>query len=138
MTDDKIFTIHRSESFTLADARETLPVVRRITKEYILLVEQKMHQLQSLGLERNEKSLALEQEVNDLVVAWQKKIRKLGAQPKGLWLVDFDSGSGFYCWKYPETELNHWHRYEDGYSKRQPIVAEAFPLQSTELIEQAK
>jgi hypothetical protein len=134
---DNIFTIHRSESFSLSEARKAFPIVRRITRDYVTWVEQKMAQIQSLPNEHVAKTAALEQEVNDLVAAWQKKIRKLGAEPKGLWLVDFDNGTGFFCWKYPELELNHWHRYEDGYSKRQPILADSTD-QPPILIERAK
>jgi len=25
-----------------------------------------------------------------------------GLEVKGLWLVDFDNGSGYYCWRYPK------------------------------------
>jgi len=37
---------------------------------------------------------------------------------KGLWLVDFDSGDGYWCWSYPEEDLRHWHSYEGGYGER--------------------
>ena len=53
--------------------------------------------------------------------AWAEKIMQLGAEPKGLWLVDFDSGSGYYCWRYPEADVGFFHGYDDGYSGRVPI-----------------
>jgi hypothetical protein len=41
-----------------------------------------------------------------------------GADVKGLWLVDFDNGSGYYCWRWPEPELAHFHGYDEGFSGR--------------------
>ena len=40
---------------------------------------------------------------------------------KGLWLVDFDSGAGYYCWKYPEPSLDYFHGYEEGFAGRLPL-----------------
>ena len=46
----------------------------------------------------------------------------LGGQPKGLWLVDFDSGDGFsFCWKYGEEEIAHVHAYDAGFAGRRYI-----------------
>ncbi len=45
----------------------------------------------------------------------------MGLEIKGVWLVDFDSGGGYYCWKYPETGLNHFHSYDEGFSGRLPL-----------------
>ena len=44
----------------------------------------------------------------------------MGLEIKGLWLVDFDSGAGYYCWKYPESSLGHFHGYDEGFSGRVP------------------
>ena len=40
---------------------------------------------------------------------------------KGLWLVDFDSGDGYWCWAYPEDDLGYWHSYEGGFGARVPL-----------------
>lgn len=61
---------------------------------------------------------SIETQVNGLISEWQTKVQKLGAMPKGLWIADFDSGDGFYCWKYPERKIDFWHKYTDGFSKR--------------------
>ena len=37
----------------------------------------------------------------------------LGIDVKGLWLIDFDNGSGYYCWHYPEEGLQFFHTYEE-------------------------
>jgi hypothetical protein len=40
---------------------------------------------------------------------------------KGLWLVDFDSGSGCYCWQWPEQRLEFYHGYDEGFAGRARI-----------------
>jgi hypothetical protein len=32
--------------------------------------------------------------------------------------VDFDTGSGFYCWRWPEERLEFFHGYEEGFDGR--------------------
>ena len=36
----------------------------------------------------------------------------------GLGLIDFDNGSGYYCWRWPETDLAYFHGYEEGFGGR--------------------
>ena len=57
----------------------------------------------------------------EVVQEWADELRTLGLEIKGLWLVDFDSGAGYYCWKYPEQSLNHFHSYEEGFAGRLPL-----------------
>jgi hypothetical protein len=38
-----------------------------------------------------------------------------------VWLVDWDSGAGYYCWRYPEESLGHFHGYQEGFAGRVPI-----------------
>src|SRR5438045_3726832 len=42
----------------------------------------------------------------------------LRIEVKGLWLVDFDSGAGYYCWHYPEPALEYFHGYDEGFPGR--------------------
>ncbi|HYN19539.1 MAG TPA: DUF2203 family protein, partial [Thermoanaerobaculia bacterium] len=62
-----------------------------------------------------------EEERQGIVRSWANEILALGCEIKGLWLVDFDSGAGYYCWKYPEPSLDHFHGYEEGFSGRLPL-----------------
>ncbi len=121
MDDRDMITISRGGVFSLEQARSVLPVIRRITQEFSVKVEAMMARLESVSLTQTETITRLEAEVNDLIKAWHEKIKKLGAKPKGLWLVDFDSGDGYFCWKYPETDLEFWHSYDDGFTGRVPI-----------------
>ena len=53
---------------------------------------------------------------------WAQAVTRLGAEVKGLWLVDFDFGQGCYCWKHPEESLEYWHDYESGFAGRKLIT----------------
>jgi hypothetical protein len=57
-----------------------------------------------------------------IVARWTSAVTDLGAEVKGLWLVDFDSGSGYYCWRYPEPSLQFFHTYEEGFQGRVPLT----------------
>ena len=57
-------------------------------------------------------------EYQAVVGAWADSLSSLGLEVKGLWLVDFDSGGGYYCWSWPEPSLQYYHGYEDGFRGR--------------------
>jgi regulator of sirC expression with transglutaminase-like and TPR domain len=96
---------HRT--FTLDEARALLPRVQELTAEAVARYGQ-------LPGEQDE-------ERETVVRDWAQEIQSLGIEVKGIWLVDFDSGAGYYCWKYPEMALNHFHGYEEGFSGRLPL-----------------
>ena len=53
-----------------------------------------------------------------VIMEWAESILGMGIEVKGLWLVDFDSGGGYYCWRYPEPALEYFHGYEEGFGGR--------------------
>jgi hypothetical protein len=59
--------------------------------------------------------------IQQLIERWQREMEALGAEVKGVWLVDFDNGSGYYCWRWPETTVDHFHTYEEGFGGRSRI-----------------
>ncbi|MCB0364035.1 MAG: DUF2203 domain-containing protein [Bdellovibrionaceae bacterium] len=120
MLDTGIIAINREGIFSLAQAEGLLPVIRRITQDYSQRVEALMGRLEALN-PQSEQVVPMEEEINGLIQGWHEKVKKLGAVPKGLWLVDFDCGDGYFCWKYPEGGIDYWHSYNDGFSGRVPI-----------------
>ena len=64
---------------------------------------------------------ATAEEYQRIVQDWASEVMSLGIEVKGLWLVDFDNGSGYYCWKYPEASLEYFHGYEEGFDGRLPL-----------------
>lgn len=113
-----IIEINRCRTFTLEEARTVLPIIFKITQSHNQKVEALIDRIEALGGSNESLVAALESDVNQLIHDWQTKVQKLGAFPKGLWLVDFDTGDGYFCWKYPERDIEFWHRYTDGFSKR--------------------
>jgi regulator of sirC expression with transglutaminase-like and TPR domain len=101
--------VHEKTIFTLAEAREALPRVRQITSDAVARYD-------ALGEDPE-----TEEERQDLVRDWIRQLSTLGVEIKGLWLVDFDSGAGYYCWKHPEPSLDFFHDYEEGFAGRLPL-----------------
>jgi hypothetical protein len=110
--------------FTLAQARELMPQVRALTEPVYLLADSLAEELAAAQAAQEEaRAEELRERLQTLVESWAESIRDLGADVKGLWLVDFDSGDGYWCWAWPEDRLDHWHGYEAGFAGRMPVEA---------------
>lgn len=64
---------------------------------------------------------AAQAETDAVVQSWAQDLIARGLEIKGLWLVDFDNGSGYYCWRYPEERLDFYHSYDEGFGGRMRI-----------------
>ena len=95
-----------------------LPEVRKRTAAAVPAVERSLtERALAEGAERAEIEARLRSEIG----RWTREMEALGVEVKGLWLVDFDNGSGYFCWKWPEEGLGWFHGYEDGFSGRTRI-----------------
>jgi hypothetical protein len=105
--------------WSLAAAREMIPDVRRRTERAVAEVSALEAERDALppGPARGE----LDERIGDVVERWAREMEALGLDVKGLWLVDFDSGAGYYCWTWPEPELAFFHGYEEGFAGRARI-----------------
>jgi hypothetical protein len=111
-----------SRVFTLDEAKELMPKVKETTTPVFGLASSLAQELGEAEREDDEtRSEELRGRLQSLVETWAEAIRDMGPDVKGLWLVDFDSGDGYWCWAYPEEELTHWHSYEAGFAGRIPI-----------------
>lgn len=106
--------------FTLAEARVLFPLVRRITEAAYRELEPVRRKLEAM-VPANPRMQEVEREYEGIVKAWVGKMERLGLVVKGLWLVDFDTGDGYLCWKFPELKLGHYHGYHEGFSGRRPL-----------------
>lgn len=116
----ELVTILQPRSFTLQEAEDLLPVIRKITKDSVdqfLLLEEKLKHFQNDSVKWKE----VEQEIGQVLNHWSEKILKLGCQPKGIWLVDFDNGEGYYCWRFGDDKIQYFHGYHEGFSGRVAI-----------------
>jgi hypothetical protein len=106
--------------FTYREARELIFLVREVTHKAFMQAESIANELHAMGLADGRRS-KLEEQYEAVVTEWADHTEDLGCEIKGLWLVDFDNGEGYYCWKYPEKNLDHFHTYEEGFSGRMRI-----------------
>jgi hypothetical protein len=112
--DDDSGTLKRT--FTFSEAAALLPEVRRLTGEAHARIE-----VIHARHERGEQAEALQAEADAVYQAWADSMRERGIEVKGLWLIDFDNGSGYYCWVWPEAKLEYYHSYEAGFRGRMRI-----------------
>jgi hypothetical protein len=103
--------------FSYAEAVALLPEVRRLTEKAYETVQSDSSHLSPEGLP----DAGAQERLSAVVREWTETLMGMGLEVKGLWLVDFDNGSGYYCWRYPESGLLFYHSYEDGFSGRMAI-----------------
>jgi hypothetical protein len=108
-------THDRKRTFSYGEAAGLLPRVRSLT--------QRAHEaVREAGISPDgELGPEVQQALAAIVRRWAEQVTALGAEVKGLWLVDFDNGSGYYCWRHPEAGLDYYHSYEDGFGGRMRI-----------------
>jgi len=107
--------------FTLAEAEQLLGTVYAVTDEAVQEAEQISEDLDRLSSQDPARAARL-QALETVVHDWTARMEALGIVVKGLWLVDFDNGEGYYCWKYPEPAIRHYHGYDEGVAGRMKIV----------------
>jgi hypothetical protein len=103
--------------FSYEEAVALLPEVRHLTELAFRRVESLQREAEAAGAAAKD----LEQRLNGIVNEWAQALIGRGVEVKGLWLADFDNGSGYYCWRYPERSLQYYHSYEDGFQGRMRI-----------------
>jgi hypothetical protein len=121
----EIFDFTRTGPVTIEEANNLVGVLIRVTNKYSKRVNDLLTRLEGCDSKDRVLTSKLEAEINQLIEEWNSQVRKLRGVPKGLWLVDIDAGDGYYCWKYPETQIGYWHEYKSGYSGRIPISERA-------------
>ena len=98
--------------FTYDEALETFPLVRDLTAAAARRLD---------ALESNASPDEIEEGRDKIFRAWAQEILALGCEVKGLWLVDWDMGDGYYCWRFPEAAIAFFHTYDEGFAGRIPI-----------------
>jgi hypothetical protein len=92
--------------FTYEEAAQLLPHVQHLTATAV-------EQIDALG-----EGEELADQYQAIIARWAEDLIRLGIEVKGLWLIDFDCGSGYYCWQWPEPGLQFFHGYEEGFRAR--------------------
>ena len=109
-----------NRTFTLDEARTLLPRVREITDRAADELSELARAIQGIAEDDTRRAM-LEQEYVERLNNWVTDIQEVGAEVKGMFLVDFDNGEGYYCWKWPEQAVEHYHGYEEGFAGRMKI-----------------
>lgn len=107
-----------SREWTLEGARAVLADVRERTERAVAEAERLVLAREGAGAAE---SARVDAQIQSVIERWAHEMEALGAEVKGVWLVDFDTGSGYYCWRWPETALDHFHGYEEGFAGRTRI-----------------
>jgi hypothetical protein len=106
--------------FSYDEAVNTFPVVRDLTAAAVRQVEALLNSVASRD-ELDSRQDELEAARERIVRAWAQQVSTLGCEVKGVWLVDWDSGDGYFCWRFPEQALSFFHTYDEGFAGRLPI-----------------
>lgn len=107
--------------FTLAEAEALFPLVWKLTRAAYLELEPVRHRLEAM-VPTNPQIRVVEKQYEAIVRRWVGKMERLGLVVKGLWLVDFDTGDGYLCWRFPELRIGHYHGYQEGFAGRRPLA----------------
>lgn len=121
--------------FTLAEARSTLPLVRRIVADIQETQVQRVHLHVQVTNPMHELS---QQELQDTRAAFERCTRRLEALVRELkqvgpdlkdparGLIDFpclhEGREVLLCWKADEKTIDHWHELDAGFSGRHPVA----------------
>ena len=117
----QIVTRDETRVFTLTEAEELFPLVRSITDSAWRELEPVRRKLEAM-VPVNPQIHQVEHQYETIVKRWMAKMARLGLVVKGLWLVDFDTGDGYLCWKFPELRIGQYHGYHEGYTRRRPLA----------------
>ncbi len=106
-------------AWSLETARAMLADVRRCTEQAVVEAEGLLAELdEARGVAQRER---LEVAIELRVSRWVREMDALGVVADGAWHVDFDTGSGCFCWRWPEPEILHFHGRDEGVEARMPI-----------------
>lgn len=115
--------------FNLAEAREMLPLISAVTadhREELAPIQDRLNRMLSNDPRRS----TIEREFEAVVSRWKLKVEQLGPKVQSLWVVEFDVGEGYLCWRYPEQRINFFREYGVPYAERVRVskyVAEMQP-----------
>ena len=110
-----------ARQFSLSEAEQVLPVLRKITQASAQELSPCQEQMSNL-LDCDPRQEPLREHFEQIVRKWISQVQRLGLRVSGLWEVGFDTGDGYLCWRYPELRLAYFRYYAESFSRRRPIA----------------
>ena len=110
-----------ARQFSLSEATEMLPVLRKVTAAASKELNPYQDQMNVL-LDCDPRQGPLKDEFEQIVRKWISQVQRLGVRVSGLWEVGFDTGDGYLCWRHPELRLAYFRNYQEDFSRRRPIA----------------
>ncbi len=125
--------------FTLAEANKTLPLVKRIVSDIVVLHPRwrdLVSRYELLAAQskpewgESAEQLDVHRQIEDVardINGYLQELEQIGCVFKGFdeGLVDFygklDGRDIFWCWKRGEDRIEHWHELDAGYQGRQAV-----------------
>jgi hypothetical protein len=121
-----IIPIHSRRIFSADEAQQLLPVVRRITEKVAREVADLQEQIRFVPQgEALYQRLSARMELS--VRRWSIKITQLGCEPRGTWLVDFNSGEGWFTWRLGDDGLAFFHSHDVRSAEAPLPISTEFP-----------
>ena len=99
----------------LESARAILPDVRDRTARAVSEVDRLEERRR---LRKGNARVDLEEQIQAEMSRWIREMEALGVTVRGVWRVDFDTGKGSFCWRWPEDKLEWFQGSEDGFRER--------------------
>ena len=121
-----VVPIHSRRTFTKEEAEGLLPVVRRITEQVSGEVSELQEQIRYVP-HTEPLYQRLYSQIELAVRRWAIKISKLGCEPRGIWLVDFDAGKGWFTWRLGDSGLAFFHSHEAHKVDLHAPISQEFP-----------
>jgi hypothetical protein len=115
-TRDNVTYIKRPRRFTLEEANVFLPSIVKLTTEAIEKVQPLMKKLQDPRNLEDKKLVTIQ--IQQTVAHWTDQVLCFGAQTRGLWMVEFETGTNFFNWSYGEKEIMYQRDYNQSFDQR--------------------
>ncbi len=116
-----IFNTGETRVFSLSEAQQMLPLIRKITRSAYEQLEPYQIKIRSM-LDCDPRITGIQNDYELIVRKWVQKVERLGIHVYGLWQIGFDTGDGYICWRFPEIRLAYYSDYDDTFTTRRPLA----------------
>ena len=122
-----------TRTFTKAEAQELVPVLTELFTEARSIVEELLARRHDAALASIDGAVVVDddsafrmRQLRELLQVKLQSVTELGLEVRRVdGLVDipawFDGEQGYFCWRYGDEVIGHWHRAHEGCTERRPV-----------------